>query len=122
MRDKLFALLSSDEAKKSQIAQVNAQMDQIGIGHKLTGRKYIVEYILMKMDGHMTGISAIAKMYGKTDASVERAMQYAINAAWRIGNIGDLKQIYTARISSEKGVPTLTEFICYYANKLKNAY
>ena len=46
-------------------------------------------------------------------------MQNAINKAWRTTDIEDLSINYTARISSEKGVPTMTEFIYYYADKLK---
>ena len=49
-------------------------------------------------------------------------MQNAINRAWAISNIDDLLENYTAKISSSKGVPTLTEFIFYYANKIKNEY
>ena len=58
--------------------------------------------------------------YGKTDSSVERAMQNAINRAWRNSDIDELLTHYKAKISSDKGVPTLTEFIHYYANKIKS--
>ena len=34
-------------------------------------------------------------------------------------DIEDLLKHYTAKVNSEKGCPTITEFICYYANKLK---
>ena len=47
-------------------------------------------------------------------------MQNAIARAWRTTPIEDLLRYYTARISSEKGVPTITEFIYYYAAKLKS--
>lgn len=63
--------------------------------------------------------SEIAQIYSKSDASVERAIQNAINCAWRRTDIADLIKYYTARISSEKGVPTLMEFVYYYAEKLK---
>ena len=57
--------------------------------------------------------------YKKSDASVERAMQNAINRAWRHSDIEELLAHYTARIRSEKGVPTTLEFVFYYANKIK---
>lgn len=66
--------------------------------------------------------TVIAQKYGKTDASVERAMQNAINRAWRTGNVEELLFYYTARINPSRGVPTITEFISYYANKLKSEY
>ena len=49
----------------------------------------------------------------------ERAMQNAIHRAWKKADIEDLLKHYTAKVNSEKGCPTITEFICYYANKLK---
>lgn len=56
----------------------------------------------------------------KSTASVERAMQNAINRAWSNGNPEDLARNYTAVINYERGVPTLTEFIYHYASKFKN--
>ena len=47
-------------------------------------------------------------------------MQNAIEKAWKTSCIEDLKKYYTARISSSRGVPTMTEFIYYYAEKIKN--
>ena len=49
-------------------------------------------------------------------------MQNAITRAWRSSPIDELLLHYTAKISQERGSPTLTEFIYYYANKIKNAY
>lgn len=65
---------------------------------------------------------ALAEKYKKNDFSIERAMQNAINKAWRTSDIDDLLTNYTAHINTEKGVPTLTEFIYYYANKVKNNF
>lgn len=60
----------------------------------------------------------LGEKYKKSDASIERAMQNAINRAWRTSDIDDLLTYYTARIQSQKGVPTIMEFIFYYANKI----
>lgn len=46
-------------------------------------------------------------------------MQNAILHAWRISSLEDLTALYTARINYETGVPTPTEFIYYYADKIK---
>ena len=49
-------------------------------------------------------------------------MQNAINAAWKHTDIDELLTHYTAKIRSSKGSPTVTEFISYYANKIKQEY
>ena len=64
----------------------------------------------------------IAENHRKSEASVERAMQNAINRAWKTSDINELLYHYTAKINSTRGNPTITEFICYYANKLRNEY
>ena len=46
-------------------------------------------------------------------------MQNAILHAWRISSLEDLTTYYTARINYETGVPTPTELIYYYADKIK---
>ena len=46
-------------------------------------------------------------------------MQNAILHAWRITPIDDLSTYYTARINYETGVPTPTELIYYYADKIR---
>ena len=47
-------------------------------------------------------------------------MQNAINRTWTTSDLETLTQAYTGKISSSKGSPTVTEFIFYYANKIKN--
>jgi hypothetical protein len=86
------------------------------------GRSYLIDAIIHRAEGQQSQVAAIAKKYSKTEASVERAMQNAINKAWSTMQPEDLLLHYTARIHSEKGVPTVTEFVCYYANKLKIEY
>lgn len=100
--------------------KINRELELIGISPKVIGKKYLFDAIKLVINGYEGSVGAeLAKKYNKTDASVERAMQNAINKAWRTTDIEDLSINYTARISSEKGVPTMTEFIYYYADKLK---
>jgi len=110
--------LSPSEIKKQLSAQVNAEINLLGISPKMIGRKYLIDAIILVMNGQRKHVHEIAQKYGKTDASVERAMQHAINHTWRNADIDDLQNFYTARINSEKGVPTLNEFIFYYADKI----
>lgn len=100
---------------------ITTELDNIGISPKALGYTYLTDAIILIIKGKTHGIcSTLAVKYKKTDFSIERAMQNAINKAWRTTDIDDLLVYYTAKINSEKGVPTLTEFIHYYAKKIKN--
>lgn len=113
---------SPDEKRKRLTMRVSSETDLVGISPKATGRKYIIDSIMLIIEGHQNYIEEIAVKYKKTDASVERAMQNAINSAWRTNDIEVLQNCYTARIASARGVPTITEFIYYYVNKLTTEY
>jgi CheY-like chemotaxis protein len=112
----------SAEVRLKQFSRLIAlELDVIGISPKHIGYQYLADAILLVIQDKTTNIcAALAEKYHKTDSSIERAMQNAINKAWRTGDIENLLTHYKARISSDKGVPTLTEFIYYYAKKVKN--
>ena len=61
-------------------------------------------------------------MHRKTENSVERAMQNAIDRTWKTTDINVLLKHYTAKINPDRGAPTITEFIHYYAQQIKNDY
>lgn len=99
------------------------ELDAVGISSKALGYKYLVQGILNVLDGNAEHIcEEIAMKYGKSPDSVERAIQGAINRAWSTGDAQELYKIYTAKIRSDRGVPTLTEFIFYYARKIDNTF
>ena len=104
----------------SYVRKINKELDQIGINPRNIGYRYLSDAILMIMKDSAANVyKQLATDYKKSDASIERAMQNAINRAWRLSSIEDLLSHYTARIHSEKGVPTTLEFVHYYANKIK---
>jgi CheY-like chemotaxis protein len=108
---------------KRIVRRINAELNQIGISPKAVGYQYLADAISLVVKQCKQNLyNEIGKKYGKTEASVERAMQNAINKAWRTSDIDDLLKYYTARINPDKGVPTITEFVYYYANMLKNEY
>lgn len=115
-------VFESPEAQSKRLARrISVELDRIGISTKASGYQYLIMAIQITMQKHTTKVcDVIGKQYGKTESSVERAMQNAIARAWKSMPIETLLSLYTARISSEKGAPTVTEFIYYYANKLKN--
>jgi hypothetical protein len=114
---------SPEQKKKRIIRKISLELDYVGISPKAVGYRYIVDAIAMIIHKPVNNLCAIiGAKYGKTDSSVERAMQNAVNKAWRTSDIDDLAEHYKAKISSDKGVPTITEFVYYYANKIKNEY
>ena len=111
------------DRKKRIIRRIMSELNSVGISQKSVGYKYLVDAIINTIEEPSHNLCCIiAKKYNKTESSVERAMQNAINRAWATSDIDDLIKNYTAKISSAKGVPTLTEFIYYYANKINSEY
>lgn len=114
---------SPEYYEKRIIQRIITELNNVGINPKSKGYQYLIKAILIMMKEPTQNISTVvAKEFNKTEISVERAMQNAINRAWATSSIEDLEKYYTAKINPEKGKPTLTEFICYYATKLKNEY
>ncbi|MEA5011155.1 MAG: sporulation initiation factor Spo0A C-terminal domain-containing protein [Angelakisella sp.] len=112
-----------EQRMKRIVRRISLELDYIGISPKHVGYKYLSDAIQLVIKGPTNKLcTIIGTKYGKTEFSVERAMQNAIDKAWRTSDIEDLLEHYTAKISSDKGTPTLTEFVYYYANKIKNEY
>ena len=100
---------------------ITIELDRVGISPKAVGYNYLVEAIKLVIKGE---VGNLCKLIGidcsKTESSVERAMQNAINRAWRTSDIDDLLKYYTAPVRPDKGVPTMMEFIYHFARKIKN--
>lgn len=103
--------------------KVNSELDCIGIGTHLSGRKYLCDAICFVLenakDTKLSIVQYLVSKYKKSNSTISRAMQNAILHAWRITPLDDLNTYYTARINYETGVPTPTELIYYYADKIK---
>ena len=108
------------ENRQLLIRRINRELDMVGISPKNIGYDYLSDAILLLLEDPTANVyKSIAMSYKKSDASVERAMQNAINRAWRHSNIEELLSHYTARVHSEKGVPSTLEFVHYYVKKIK---
>ena len=106
--------------KKKITQRIISELNLIGINPKSVGYQYLIEAIKLYIEKPTPNISSIIGEHNnKSEASVERAMQNAINSAWKNTDIETLYKYYTAAIHSSKGVPTLIEFISYYATKIK---
>lgn len=112
-----------EEYEKRIREKINIELDLIGIANHLKGRRYIFDAIFYLIDNKGKDDSSVfyylSNLYKVGNSSISRAMQTAINYAWKISSIDDLMNYYTARINYETGVPTPTEFIYYYAEKVR---
>ena len=103
--------------------KINKELDLIGVGTHLHGRKYLCDAIYFIVNsGDNSKVSIVQHLvskYKKSSSTISRAMQNAILHAWRITPIEDLTKYYTARVNYETGVPTPTEFIYYYSDKIR---
>lgn len=115
--------INSPEYQSKRILRlIDSELNAVGISPKSTGYKYLADAIALTIQQPTSNIGSIlAQKYKKSETSVMRAMQYAISKTWNSADIDNLLEHYTARITSDRGNPTTTEFICYYANKIKNA-
>lgn len=113
--------LSSDRLEENLVKRIQRELNLVGISPKAVGFQYLVDAIFLIIQNSTPNISRkISEKYGKTEASIERAMQNAINRAWQTNDPDDLLKYYTARVRSDRGVPTLMEFVHYYASQLKS--
>lgn len=111
------------QRKQRILRRISSELNQVGISPKAIGRQYLTDAILLVIEEPRQGLSSIiAQKYEKSNSSVERAMQNAINKAWRTTDIEELLLHFEAKINSERGVPTITEFVYYYADKLRDEY
>lgn len=124
--DKMIVEYEVDEKLEEDkiMEKINKELELIGISSHLQGKKYLCDaiYFVIKNDEGDSKISIIQHLVGKykkSNSTISRAMQNAILHAWRISSLEDLTTHYTARINYETGVPTPTELIYYYADKIK---
>lgn len=111
--------LSPDKQEHNLTQRIQRELHLIGISPKAIGFQYLIDAISLTAHNSKENVSYIlSQKYGKSKASIERAMENAINRAWQTSNPDDLLKYYTARIRSDRGVPTLMEFIHYYAKQL----
>lgn len=120
--DTTVPTLTPAEQNRKLTIRIHRELDAVGISPKAIGYEYLTEAIIIATKEAVPNLPKLIadNHHGKTPASIERAMQNAINKAWSNGNPEDLARNYTAVINYERGVPTLTEFIYHYANKFRN--
>ena len=99
---------------------ISRNLDMLGFSPKMIGYQYIIDAIMLAYEAPMPNMTkALEMQYNKSATSIERAMQNAISRTWERGDGDILRKHYAAPIQSHKKCPTLTEFVYYYANKMR---
>ena len=97
----------------------------MGIPASLSGYTYLREaiHLVIDMGASPDGLLSkrvypvIAKKYGKSMASVEKAIRTAIETAWIRGRTDILDRLFGYTVSAQRGKPTNTEFIAMIADR-----
>lgn len=112
--------IKENEDKISEL--IYHELDLVGIGSNLKGRKYLhdaIWYLLQNEKENANAIQYVAKIYKKSSNTINNGIQNAIIHGWRVTPVEDLEEYYTARVNYETGVPTTMELIYYYVEKIK---
>ncbi|MCL2354451.1 MAG: response regulator [Oscillospiraceae bacterium] len=116
--------IDTEAMKKERLERkILQELEIIGISDNLKGKRYLFEaiYYLIENDVHDVECRAMKMLeskHKKTHSNLVRVMQTAIHNAWRKSEIETLQKQYTAVVCHNSGVPTVNEFIYYYANKI----
>ncbi len=119
----LRTLETPEEVRNRLTRRIDTELNIIGIPPGFKGGPYLREAIFLligkdKNDSE-TVFYEIAEKFRNSYNNVIRNMQSAINFAWKNNDIDTLERNYTAHIRGKVGVPSPTEFVHYYANKIR---
>jgi response regulator RpfG family c-di-GMP phosphodiesterase len=115
---------SSDDRRDRIYRRIDAELDLIGIRVRLQGRIYLREAIYLKIHSEKqpgSSIEQVAQNHRHAYGTINKVMQTAINNAWDNADIDEIHTHYTARVSSKTGVPSPSDFIHYYADRIRNS-
>lgn len=95
---------------------ISDKLDRLGVRKELAGHKYLIAAIAMQSaikdapePKRLYG--NIAEYYDTTPLAVEKAIRYAIETAWIVGDIDYQHEIFGMSVDENKGKPTNAEFI-----------
>ena len=124
--DEVLNIEDTQENEQKISNMIDTELNLIGVGIHLEGRKYLhdaIYYLITnpKSSERISAVQFLVNKYKRASSTISRDMQNAILRTWRHSSLDDLETYYTARINYETGVPTPTEFIYYYADKIKKS-
>ena len=111
---------SPRQRENRTMALIKDELLAVGITPRMKGFRYLSEGIAITMNAPQQNLAdAIAQSNQATRTAVTRAMEYAIDSAWKKTDIDILTERFKARVRSDTGVPTVLEFVYYYADQIK---
>jgi len=117
-------MVETPDDRRARIYQrIDTELDMVGIRARLKGREYLRECIYIKVHSFKergSGIEEVAANYKHSYGTLVKTMQTAIHDAWDNTDAEDLRTHYTARVSSKIGSPHVSDFIHFYADKIRN--
>lgn len=99
---------------------ISNKLDKLGVKRELEGHRYLIAAIALYYSQRGAPepnklYTNIAYYYDTTPAAVEKAIRYAIETAWMVGDIDCQHRMFGMSIDEEKGKPTNAEFIARLA-------
>lgn len=111
------------DLEKQMRGFLQQEFNKLGVSIKNIGYEYLIEAAILAAHNVNLGWGKIiGEKFGKSEGSVIHAMQYAICSTWDNSDINNLTTYYTAPLSKNKYVPTTTEFVFFYRQKLINKF
>jgi len=121
----LQTLETPEELRNRVTQRIIAELNAVGISTRLKGRTLVIEAIfrLLNKDRKDTDtiFQDLAKAHKTHYNNVVRNIQTAIQDAWYNSDIETLEKLYTAPVRKDLGAPSPTEFIYYYADKIRRS-
>lgn len=115
-------LIWNDYVKDERMLRstISDKLERLGVRRELAGHKYLIAAIAIQSAAHAAPepiklYDNIADYYDTTAGAVEKAIRYAVETAWMIGDIEYQHKIFGMSIDEEKGKPTNAEFIARLA-------
>ena len=118
---------SPEELKNRIIEKIEIEMDLIGVPNNLRGRTYLIDgiHFLLTYDPknkdtkNETVMEHLSRIHHRSGGSISRSILTAIRNTWERSPIEDLQLHYTDRIDHNTGLPTTTDFLTFYAKKIR---
>ena len=99
---------------------ISKRLDRLGVKRELAGHKYLIAAIALQSATTSAPepkkiYERVAEYYDTTPLAVEKAIRYAVETAWTIGDIEYQQRTFGMTVDPEKGKPTNAEFIARLA-------
>jgi DNA-binding NarL/FixJ family response regulator len=124
MYSDLQTIESPDEFRSRLNTRIDNELSQVGISNRLKGRKYLHEALFLLIKKEKNESDAVLYQVADNNKvkynSVLRAIQTAIQNAWKHSDVDTLTKKYPMYVDIHMGVPAPTEFISCFAKRIRN--